>query len=119
MLRVELRIERRNPIPRLSPPALQRRCAPSPAGREPQAPDSAIPTSKMAAAAAPLRLSAQPCYWLEPGGGRRGLVESAAGVGVELQHPGAWSGQRGVSSGPRLPGASRSEKTSPLGAAAW
>ena len=38
--RVELRTSEGTWVPRLSPPALQRLCAPSPAGREPQAPDS-------------------------------------------------------------------------------
>lgn len=38
--RAELRTSEGTWVPRLSPPALQRRSAPSPARREPQAPDS-------------------------------------------------------------------------------
>ena len=38
--RVELRTSEGTWVPRLSPPALQRRSAPSPARREPRAPDS-------------------------------------------------------------------------------
>ena len=67
----------------------------------------------------PLRLSAQPCYWLEPGvrPPRIGRERCGGGGGAATARSLEWATRR--EQRPQAPGASRSEKTSPLGAAAW
>lgn len=67
----------------------------------------------------PLRLSAQACHWPEPGVKPPpiGQERCGGGGGVAAAWSREWAKRR--EQRPQAPGASRSEKISPLGAAAW